>query len=52
MGRGEADGSMVLLFNVLKNMDKWQIGDKDERSAHAKRSTESLADPKIEEQKL
>ena len=29
-----------------KHMDKWQIGDKDERSAHAKISTESLADPK------
>ena len=30
-----------------KHMDKWSIGDKDERSAHAKMSTESLADPKI-----
>ena len=35
-----------------KHMDKWQIEDKDERSAHAKMSTESLADPKMEEQKL
>ena len=35
-----------------KHMDKWQIGDKDERSAHAKMSTESLADPKMKEQKL
>ena len=35
-----------------KHMDKWNIGDKDERSAHAKMSTESLADPKMEEQKL
>ena len=33
-------------------MDKWQIGDKDERSAHAKMSTETLTDPKMEEQKL
>ena len=35
-----------------KHMDKWQIGDKDERSAHAKMSTESLTDQKMEEQKL
>ena len=35
-----------------KHMDKWKIGDKDKRSAHAKMSTESLADPKMEEQKL
>lgn len=38
-----------------KHMDKWQVGDKDERtqrSAHAKMSTESLTDPKMEEQKL
>jgi len=35
-----------------KHMDKWQTGDKDKRSAHAKMSTESLADPKMEEQKL
>ena len=35
-----------------KYMDKWNIGDKDERSAHAKISTESLADPKMEEQKI
>jgi len=35
-----------------KHMDKWQNGDKDERSAHAKMSTESLTDPKMEEQKL
>ena len=34
------------------HMDKRNIGDKDERSAHAKMSTESLADPKMEEQKL
>ena len=34
------------------NMDKWHIGDKDERSAHAKISTEWLNDPKMEEQKL
>ena len=33
-------------------MDKWKIGDKDKRSAHAKMSTESLAHPKMEEQKL
>ena len=33
-------------------MDKWKIGDKDKRSAHAKMSTESLADPKMEEQNL
>ena len=25
-----------------KHMDKWQIGDKDERSVHAKMSTESF----------
>ena len=35
-----------------KNMYKLYIGDKDERSAHAKMSTESLNDPKMEEQKL
>ena len=35
-----------------KHMDKWNIGDKDERSVHAKMCTESLADPKMEEQKL
>ena len=35
-----------------KHMDKWNIGYKDERSAHAKMSTKSLADPKMEEQKL
>ena len=35
-----------------KHMDKWKIGDKDKRSAHAKISTESLAHPKMEEQKL
>ena len=35
-----------------KHMDKWKIRDKDERSAHAKMSIESLADPKMEEQKL
>ena len=29
-----------------KHMDKWQIGDKDDRSAHAKMSTESLIDKK------
>ena len=29
-----------------KRMDKWQIGDKDDMSAHAKMSTESLADKK------
>ena len=33
-------------------MDKWKIGDKDKRSAHAKMSTESLAHQKMEEQKL
>ena len=31
-----------------KDMDKWKIGDKDERNAHDKMSTESLADPKME----
>ena len=31
-----------------KHMDKWQIGDKDETSARAKMSTETLADPKME----
>ena len=31
-----------------KHMDKWKIGDKDERSAHAKISTESFYDPKME----
>ena len=31
-----------------KHMDKWQIGDKDERSVDAKMSTESLTDPKME----
>ena len=36
----------------FKHMDKWQIGDKDERSAHAKMSTESFTNPKMEEQKL
>ena len=35
-----------------KHMDKWQIGDKDERSADAKMFTESLIGPKMEEQKL
>ena len=35
-----------------KNMDKWHIGDKDERIAHPKMSTESLVDPKMEEQML
>ena len=35
-----------------KHMDKWNIEDKDERSAHAKMSTKSLTDPTIEEQKL
>ena len=33
-------------------MDKWKIGDKDKRRAHAKMSTESLCDPKMEEQNL
>ena len=32
-----------------KHMDKWQIGDKDEMSAHDKMSTESLGDPKMED---
>ena len=32
-----------------RHMDKWKIGDKDERSAHAKMSTESLGDPKMED---
>ena len=32
-----------------KHMDKWNIGDKDERFSHAKISTESLDDPKMEE---
>ena len=31
------------------HMDKWHIGDKDEMSAHAKMSTESLGDPKMED---
>ena len=31
-----------------KHMDKWHIGDKNEMSAHAKMSTKSLADPKME----
>ena len=35
-----------------KHMNKWKIGDKDERSAHAKMYIESLDDPKMEEQKL
>ena len=35
-----------------KHMDKWKIGDKDERSSHAKMSTESLVDPKMEEKNL
>ena len=35
-----------------KHMDKWQIGDKDEMSAHAKMSIESLADQKMEEQNI
>ena len=35
-----------------KHMDKWHIGDKDERSAHAKMRTQSLADPKMEEKNL
>ena len=35
-----------------KHMDKWQIGDKDERSADAKMSTKSLTDPKMKEQNL
>ena len=52
MGRGEADGSMFEDSMSSKNMDKWNIGDKDERSEHAKMSTESLADPKMEEKKL
>ena len=33
-------------------MDKWKIGDKDERSTHAKMYTKSLSGPKMEEQKL
>ena len=33
-------------------MDKWKIRDKDEKSAGAKNSTESLGDPKMEQQKL
>ena len=33
-------------------MDKWQIGDKDERNAHTKMSTELLDHPKMEEKKL
>ena len=35
-----------------KHTGKWHIGDKDERIAHAKMSTDLLADPKMEEQKL
>ena len=35
-----------------KHMYKWKIGDKDERSAHAKMSTESLIYKKMEEHKL
>ena len=35
-----------------KHMDKWKIGDKDERSVDAKISTESLTNPKMEEQKI
>ena len=35
-----------------KHMDKWKIGDKDERSADTKMSNESLTDPKMEEQNL
>ena len=35
-----------------KNMDKQKTRDKDERSAHAKMSTKSLNDLKMEEQKL
>ena len=31
-----------------KHIDKWKIGDKDERSARAKMSTESLTDTKME----
>ena len=34
------------------NIYKWNIGDKDERSAHAKMSTESLSDPKMEEKNI
>ena len=33
-------------------MDKWKIGDKDERNEHDKMSTESLVDKKIEEKNL
>ena len=33
-------------------MDKWKIGDKYERIAHAKMSIEKLDDPKIEEKNL
>ena len=35
-----------------KHMDKWHIGDKDERISHAKMYIESLTDPKMEEQNL
>ena len=35
-----------------KHMDKWKIGDKVERSAHAIIPTESLTNPKMEEQKI
>ena len=35
-----------------KHMDKRQIGDKDESSAHAKMSIKSLDYPKMEDQKL
>ena len=35
-----------------KHMDKWNIGDKVERCAHAIIPTESLTDPKMEEQKI
>ena len=31
------------------HMDKWQIRDKDEMSAHDKMSIESLGDPKMED---
>ena len=52
MRRGEVDDPWFEYSISYKHMDKWKIGDKDERSAHAKMSTESLVDPKMEEQKL
>ena len=51
MGRGEEMDPWFKGSMSSKHMDKWKTGYKDERSAHVKMFTESLVDPKMEEQK-